>query len=166
MAYPKIFNTMFVSMVRASEASGRMSEMLDVLSGYLNAEAETRKQVKSAMIYPFVMLLMAVAATGSLMFFVLPRFTNIYQSRGAALPKLTQLLVSCSSLLANPLFLAFAVTVCFAGIWAFSIWKKTGNGRKVIDWIKLNTPIFSTMIIDAVMTRSMRILSSMVRLWM
>ncbi|MFZ9024931.1 MAG: type II secretion system F family protein [Anaerohalosphaeraceae bacterium] len=162
MAYPKIFNTMFVSMVRASEASGRMSEMLDVLSGYLNAEAETRKQVKSAMIYPFVMLLMAVAATGSLMFFVLPRFTNIYQSRGAALPKLTQLLVSCSSLLANPLFLAFAVTVCFAGIWAFSIWKKTDNGRKVIDWIKLNTPIFSTMIIDAVMTRSMRILSSMV----
>ncbi|MHC4961659.1 MAG: type II secretion system F family protein, partial [Planctomycetota bacterium] len=155
-------NTMFVSMVRASEASGRMAEMLEVLSGYLNAEAETRKQVKSAMIYPLVMLLMAVAATGSLMFFVLPRFTKIYQARGAALPKLTQVLVSCSSLLANPLFLAFAVTVCFAGYWAFSIWKNTDSGRKIIDWIKLNTPIFSTMIVDAVMTRSMRILSTMV----
>ena len=162
MGYPKIFNTMFVSMVRASEASGRMAEMLEVLSGYLDAEAETRKQVKSAMIYPLVMLLMAVAATGSLMFFVLPRFTRIYQARGAALPKLTQLLVTCSSLLANPLFLAFAVTVCFAGYWAFSIWKHTDSGRKIIDWIKLNTPIFSTMIVDAVMTRSMRILSSMV----
>ena len=161
-SYPRIFNTMFVSMVRASEASGRMAEMLEVLSGYLNAEAETRKQVKSAMIYPLVMLLMAVAATGSLMFFVLPRFTKIYQSRGAALPKLTQLLVSCSSLLANPLFLAFAATACFAGYWAFSIWKHTDSGRKVIDWIKLHTPIFSTMIVDAVMTRSMRILSSMV----
>ena len=162
MGYPKIFNTMFVSMVRASEASGRMAEMLEVLSGYLDAEAETRKQVKSAMIYPLVMLLMAVAATGSLMFFVLPRFTKIYQARGAALPKLTQVLVTCSSLLANPLFLAFAVTVCFAGYWAFSIWKHTDSGRKIIDWIKLNTPIFSTMIVDAVMTRSMRILSSMV----
>ena len=162
MGYPKIFNTMFVSMVRASEASGRMAEMLEVLSGYLDAEAETRKQVKSAMIYPLVMLLMAVAATGSLMFFVLPRFTRIYQARGAALPKLTQVLVSCSSLLANPLFLAFAVTVCFAGYWAFSVWKKTDSGCKMIDWIKLHTPIFSTMIIDAVMTRSMRILSSMV----
>ena len=160
--YPKIFNTMFVSMVRASEASGRMAEMLEVLSGYLNAEAETRKQVKSAMIYPLVMLLMAVAATGSLMFFVLPRFTKIYQARGAALPKITQVLVTCSSLLANPLFLAFAVTVCFAGYWAFSIWKHTDSGRKIIDWIKLNTPIFSTMIVDAVMTRSMRILSTMV----
>ena len=162
MGYPKIFNTMFVSMVRASEASGRMAEMLEVLSGYLDAEAETRKQVKSAMIYPLVMLLMAVAATGSLMFFVLPRFTRIYQARGAALPKLTQLLVTCSSLLANPLFLAFAVTVCFAGYWVFSVWKHTDSGRKIIDWIKLNTPIFSTMIVDAVMTRSMRILSSMV----
>ncbi|OQY05275.1 MAG: hypothetical protein B6I25_05870 [Planctomycetales bacterium 4572_13] len=70
MAYPKIFNTMFVSMVRASEVSGRMSEMLEVLSGYLSAEAETRKQVKSAMIYPLVMLLMAVAATGSLIWLI------------------------------------------------------------------------------------------------
>jgi type IV pilus assembly protein PilC len=160
--YPKIFNSMFVSMVRASEASGKMAEMLEVLSGYLDAEAETRKQVKSAMIYPLVMLLMAVAATGSLMFFVLPRFTRIYQARGAALPKLTQVLVSCSSLLANPLFLAFAVTGCFSGYWAYSVWKKTDSGCKMIDWIKLHTPIFSTMIIDAVMTRSMRILSSMV----
>lgn len=160
--YPRIFNTMFVSMVRASEASGKMAEMLEVLSGYLNAEAETRKQVKSAMIYPLVMLLMAVAATGSLMFFVLPRFTKIYNARGAALPKLTQVLVSCSSLLANPLFLAFAVTVCFAGYWAFSVWKHTYSGRKIIDWVKLHTPIFSTMMVDAIMTRNMRILSTMV----
>lgn len=162
MGYPKIFNAMFISMVRASEASGRLAEMLEVLSGYLTAEAETRKQVKSAMIYPLVMLLMAVAATGSLMFFVLPRFTSIYQSRGAALPKLTQVLVTCSSLLANPLFLAFAVTVCFAGYWAFSVWKYTDNGRRIIDWIKLHAPIFGTMMIDTVMTRSMRILSTMV----
>jgi type IV pilus assembly protein PilC len=162
MNYPKIFDAMYISMVRASEASGKMSEMLEVLSGYLNAEAETRKQVKSAMIYPLVMLLMAVAATGSLMFFVLPRFTKIYQARGAALPKLTQLLVACSSLLANPLFLAFAVTVCIVGYWAYSIWRQTENGFRVVDWIKLRTPVFSTMIIDSIMTRNMRILSSMV----
>ena len=162
MAYPRIFNTMFVSMVKASEASGRMAEMLEVLSSYLNAEAETRKQVKSAMIYPLVMLLMAVAATGSLMFFVLPRFTKIYQARGAALPKLTQVLVNCSSLLANPTFLAFAMTAGIAGYWFFSTWKHTESGRKVIDWAKVHTPIFGTMFTDAIMTRSMRILSTMV----
>lgn len=160
--YPRIFNAMFVSMVKASEHSGKMTHMLDVLSGYLNADAETRKQVKSAMIYPLVMLLMAVAATGSLMFFVLPRFTKIYESRGAALPKLTQILVNCSSLLANPTFLAFAVSVAALGFWGFSIWRKTESGHKTIDWFKLKIPILGTMYVDSVMTRSTRILSTMV----
>jgi len=160
--YPRIFNTMFVSMVKASEASGKMTHMLEVLSGYLNADAETRKQVKSAMIYPVVMLLMAVAATGSLMFFVLPRFTKIYQSRGAALPKLTQVLVNCSSLLGDPVFLAFAVSAGVLGFFGLSAWKKTESGRRAIDWIKLKIPILSTMYVDSVMTRSTRILSTMV----
>ena len=70
--YPRVFNSMFISMVRASEASGRMAEMLTVLSGYLNFESETRKRIKGALTYPFIMALMAVAATGTLMFFVLP----------------------------------------------------------------------------------------------
>jgi type IV pilus assembly protein PilC len=160
--YPRIFNTMFVSMVKTSEASGRMSNMLDVLSGYLNAEAETRKQVKSAMIYPLVMLLMAVAATGSLMFFVLPRFTRIYESRGAALPGLTRVLVTCSSQLADPVFMASIVTAGVLGFLGLNAWKKTPTGQKAIDWIKVHTPIFGTMFIDAVLTRSMRIMATMV----
>jgi type IV pilus assembly protein PilC len=160
--YPRIFNMMFVSMVKTSEASGRMPQMLDVLSGYLNAEAETRKQVKSAMIYPLVMLLMAIAATGSLMFFVLPRFTRIYESRGAALPGLTRVLVECSSLLANPVFMASIVTVGVLGFLALNAWKKTPVGQKTMDWIKVHTPIFGTMFIDAVLTRSMRIMATMV----
>ncbi|MEN6309062.1 MAG: type II secretion system F family protein [Anaerohalosphaeraceae bacterium] len=159
---PRIFNTMFVSMVKASEASGRMSHMLDVLSGYLNADADTRKQVKSAMIYPIIMLLMAVAATGSLMFFVLPRFTRIYESRGAALPMLTQVLVKFSSLLADPMFLATAITFGIIAFFGFSAWKKTPAGQKIIDWIMIRTPIFGTMFVDAVLTRSMRILATMV----
>ena len=161
-SYPRIFNNMFVSMVKASEASGKMSHMLDVLSGYLNADADTRKQVKSAMIYPLIMLLMAVAATGSLMFFVLPRFTKIYQSRGAALPKLTQVLVDCSNLVGNPVFLAFAVTAGVLGFWGLNMWKRTESGKIALGWVKLKIPIFGTMFVDAVMTRSMRILSTMV----
>ena len=161
-SYPRIFNNMFVSMVKASEASGKMSHMLDVLSGYLNADADTRKQVKSAMIYPLIMLLMAVAATGSLMFFVLPRFTKIYESRGSALPKLTQVLVDCSNLVGNPVFLAFAATVGIFGFWGLTLWKRTENGKMSLGWVKVHLPIFGTMFIDAVMTRSMRILATMV----
>ncbi|MEJ5259423.1 MAG: type II secretion system F family protein [Anaerohalosphaeraceae bacterium] len=160
--YPKIFSTMFISMVRASEVSGRMAEMLRVLSGYLTADAETKKQVKSAMIYPVVMLLMAVAATGSLMFFVLPRFTRIYEARGTALPKLTQILVDFSALLGNPTFLASMMTMLIVGGFAFSAWKQTLTGRKALDWMKVHLPIFGGMYIDTVLTRSMRVLATMV----
>ena len=160
--YPKIFNSMYVSMVKASEASGNMAHMLEILSGYLNADAETRKQVKGAMIYPFVMLMMAVAATGSLMFFVLPRFTRIYESRGAALPKLTQALVSFSGMLGDIRIMAPAVTVMIALGVAFYFWRRTISGQKVLDWIIVHTPIFGTMFIDAVLTRSMRIMATMV----
>lgn len=160
--YPKIFSTMFISMVRASEVSGKMAEMLRVLSGYLTADAETKKQVKSAMIYPIVMLLMAVAATGSLMFFVLPRFTRIYEARGTALPKLTQILVDFSALLGSPTFLASAATLLTVGGFALSVWKQTLSGRKALDWMKVHLPVFGGMYVDTVLTRSMRILATMV----
>ncbi|MCK4999300.1 MAG: type II secretion system F family protein [Anaerohalosphaera sp.] len=160
--YPKIFDTMFLSVVKASEASGRMPEMLEVLSGYLGADAETRKQVKSAMVYPIIMLLMAVSATGSLMFFVLPRFAKIYESKGAALPKLTQILLGCSSLLGNEMVLAALFTVIIGAFFFFRSWKETLNGQKVLDWAKVHTPIFGTMFIDSVLTRNMRIMATMV----
>lgn len=160
--YPKIFSSMYISMVKASEASGRMAQMLEVLAGYLNSDAETRKQIKGAMIYPMVMLLTAIGATGSLMFFVLPRFSKIYESRGAALPMLTQVLVNFSTLLSDPMFFAIAVTTCVMSVFAFSVWNKTPSGQKTIDWMKINTPVFKIMFIDAVLTRSMRILATMV----
>jgi len=160
--YPKVFNSMFTSMVKASEASGKMAHMLEILSGYLDADAETRKQIKGALIYPFIMLLMASAATGSLMFFILPKFTRIYETRGAALPKLTQVLVSFSQMLGDVQIMATIITTLTALIVGVHFWYRTTNGQKVLDWMKVHTPIFGTMFVDAVLTRSMRIMATMV----
>jgi type IV pilus assembly protein PilC len=160
--YPKVFNTMFISMVKASEASGRMAEMLNVLSGYLNFESETRKRIKGAMTYPFIMALMAVAATGTLMFFVLPRFMGIYESRGAALPKLTQILVGFSKILGNFKIMTGVLTVAIFAAVGLYYWAGTLTGRRVIDFIKIRTPVLGTMFVDTVVTRSMRIMATMV----
>ena len=160
--YSKVFNTMFISMVRASEASGRMAEMLDVLSGYLNFESENRKRIKGALTYPFIMALMAVAATGTLMFFVLPRFMRIYESRGAALPKLTQILVSFSKILGNLQIMAGVFTVAIFVSIGLYYWTGTLSGRRVIDFIKIRTPVLGTMFVDTVVTRSMRIMATMI----
>jgi type IV pilus assembly protein PilC len=161
-SYPRIFSTMFISMVKASEASGKMAEMLSVLSGYLNFESETRKRIKGALTYPFIMALMAVAATGTLMFFVLPRFMGIYEARGAALPKLTQVLVRFSRLLGNFEFMTGAVTVVILAGAGLYWWVRSVSGRRVIDYIKIHTPVIGTMFIDTVVTRSMRIMATMV----
>ncbi len=160
--YPRVFDAMFISMVRASEASGRMAEMLNVLSGYLDFEAETRKRIKGALTYPFIMALMAVAATGTLMFFVLPRFMGIYEARGAALPKLTQVLVSFSMMLGNLRVMTGIFTVGVFASMGLYRWARTLTGRRVIDFIKIHTPVVGTMFIDTVVTRSMRILATMI----
>ena len=160
--YPKVFNPMFISMVKASEASGKMAEMLNVLSGYLNFEAETRKRIKGALTYPFIMAIMAVVATATLMFFVLPRFMKIYEARGASLPKITQILVSASSILGDFQVMTVVVTVAILGSMALYYWAGTLTGRRVIDFIKIRTPVLGTMFIDMVVTRSMRIMATMV----
>ncbi len=160
--YPCTFNTMFISMVRASEASGRMVEMLAVLTHYQTFEADTRKQIRSAMTYPFIMVLMAIAATGTLMFFVLPRFMRIYAARGAALPKLTQVLVGVSQILGNGEAMASIVTTVIfvgAGLW---YWSHTVRGRRTLDGVKIHIPVVGAMFVDMVVTRSMRIMATMV----
>ena len=160
--YPRIFSSMFISMVKASEASGKMVEMLKVVSGYLNFESETRKRIKGALTYPFVMALMAVAATGTLMFFVLPRFMRIYESKGAALPKITRVLVGFSRILGDFQKMTGIVTVLvLAGVGLY-YFAGTVTGRRVIDFIKIYTPIVGTMFVDLVVARSMRIMATMV----
>lgn len=161
-SYPGTFNSMFISMVRASEASGRMVEMLTVLTGYLTFEADTRKQIRSALTYPLVMVLMAIAATGTLMFFVLPRFMRIYAARGAALPKLTQVLVGVSKILGNFEAMTGIITTIIILGSLFWYWIRTPGGRRVFDGIKIHMPILGTMFVDMVITRSMRIMATMV----
>ncbi len=160
--YPHIFNTMFISMVRASEASGRMVEMLTVLTGYLNFEVETRKRILGALTYPIIMVLMAIAATGTLMFFVLPRFMRIYESRGAALPKLTQGLVQFSKILGSAEIMTGIITGLIVLGVALYYWAHTVSGRRAVDACKIHTPVIGTMFIDMVITRSMRIMATMV----
>jgi type IV pilus assembly protein PilC len=160
--YPKVFNSMYISMIKASEASGKMVEMLKVLSDYLSFEMENRKRVKGALIYPLIMTLLAIMATVTLMFFVLPRFIKIYEAKEAALPWITQVLISVSNIMRN--FQVMTVIMTFGILASVGIyyWAATKRGRRTIDFVKINTPLFGTMFTDMVVTRSMRIMATMV----
>jgi len=106
--------------------------------------------------------LMAVAATGTLMFFVLPRFMKIYEAKGASLPKLTRILVGFSGILGNFQAMTGIVTGLIVVGTALYYWRRTSSGRQVIDYIKIHTPVVGTMFVDMVVTRSMRIMATMV----
>jgi len=152
---------MFISMVRASEASGKMSEMLRIVSSYLEFEYETRKRIKGALTYPVIMVLIAILATGMLMFFVLPRFIKIYESRSAALPKLTQVLVDLSNMMRDFRVMSVALAAGVVAALVFYNWAVTQTGRRTLDYIKIRIPVFGTMFVDMIITRSMRIMATM-----
>jgi type IV pilus assembly protein PilC len=139
-----------------------MTEMLRVLSGYLEFESEIRKRIKGALTYPFVMAMMAVAATGTLMFFVLPRFMKIYDSKGVALPKLTQVLVNISRILGDFQMMTTILTTVILVSMGLYYFAGTVTGRRVIDFVKIYTPVLGVMFVDMLTTRNMRIMATMV----
>ena len=84
--YPKLFDRTYVSLVKASEATGAMGEMLDRVATYLRKEVETRGKVRAAMAYPMVMMVMALGVTIFLLTYILPKFTPLFAARGASCP--------------------------------------------------------------------------------
>ncbi len=162
-AFPRVFTPMFVGMIEASEASGRMPEVLTILQRYIEDEVATRKQVKGALIYPAIMIVMAILATTTLLFFVLPKFTKIYESRGHALPKLTQILIGFGRLVTDLKSASLILTVLMVIAGAVFYILSTPWGKRAIDYLKIHTPLLGTMFVDTIMTRSTRIMATMLK---
>lgn len=158
--YPRAFPPVMIALLRASEASGTMSTMLNRIATYLTKEHLTAKQVKGALIYPAFMILMCISVTVFLLTVVLPRFAEIYSKRGAALPAPTQFLMTASDMMIVywP-FWVFGSIVIGAGL---IHWQRTATGRVQIDWLKLNIPIFSNIFNKLYLTRSCQTIGTMI----
>ena len=158
--YPKLFNDLYVALMRASETSGSMGLMLERVAEYMAAERDTRKAVKGAMIYPFCMLTFCVVVVIGLMVFVLPRFEKIYANKGEALPVPTRVLMAISHALVGywPLFVAGTAGLA---IWAV-LYFRSEAGRDVMDKIKISIPPVGGMYRKACMARMLRTMATMV----
>jgi type IV pilus assembly protein PilC len=159
-AYPKLFNEQFVSMIRASEASGTMGMMLQRSAQYMMQDRETRKQVKGAMVYPISMLSFCVVVVVMLLAFVMPRFEKIYAGKGKALPVPTQVLMSISGVITGYwMILLIGLGAVVGGLVAFL---RTPTGRQSMDWVKINMPMFGGMYRKGCIARSLRTMSTMI----
>ncbi len=159
--YPKIFQKLYVSMVRAGETGGVLDEVLERLATFLEKQAKLQGQVKSAMVYPLVVLVIATAIFFFLLTFVLPIFDTMFKSMNAELPAFTQMLINMSVLVRTqgPIVV---LSMVGAG-WGFKRFIETKPGRKWLDGMMLKLPIFGPLTRKAAVARFTRTLGTLLR---
>ncbi|MFH1924237.1 MAG: type II secretion system F family protein [Planctomycetota bacterium] len=157
--HPKLFDKTYVSLVKASEATGSLGPMLERIAGYLRKEVETRGKVRAAMAYPTVMMFMAVGVTIFLLTYILPKFTPLFKSKGTDLPKPTLWMMSISDVMLG--YWYFWVAGLVLAIAGYLFAKRTEQGRRFFDLVKIHLPILGPMFRKVILSRSIRTLGTM-----
>jgi type IV pilus assembly protein PilC len=157
--YPRVFPSLMVTLLEASEASGKMSMMLGRIAEYLGKERRTARQIKGALTYPGVMVTLAVTVTVFLVTWVLPRFARIYESREAALPALTKFVLGVSNFMIERWYVVAASAAAVIG--AYILTRITKRGRRAMDWCKLRFPVLGAMFSRYYLTRATRTLGTL-----
>jgi type IV pilus assembly protein PilC len=137
--HPKVFSTLFVAMTRAGEAGGVLEDALMRVADQLQKDASLRRQIRSAMVYPALVIFFAVGVLMALVAFLVPVFVGVFKQFGGELPALTQVSVTLSHLVVGYWWLMFLVAG--ASIAAFIKWKKTTWGRRQWDHFRLRVPM-------------------------
>lgn len=157
--HPKVFDSVYVSLVRASESTGSLGKMLDRIGTYLRKELELRGKVRAAMAYPMVMITIAVAVTIFLVTWVVPRFTPLFQRKGVRLPTTTQWLVWLSESMTQHWYLWIAGTIGLLVGAVFAL--RSPVGRQAWHYTKLHLPIVGPLFRKVALSRSIRTLGNM-----
>ena len=154
--YPKTFDKLYVNMVKAGEAGGVLDLVLTRLAQFQEKSIRTIKKVKSAMIYPSVIMFVAVSIVTLLMMVVVPQFESIFEQmlRGAPLPGPTQVVVDISDLFSsNPILVLGGMAGLIVGV---LLLKKTKQGAKAFDWLGLNVPVVKEVVSKSNVSRITR----------
>lgn len=159
--HKKVFSSLFINMVRAGESSGMLDEILDRLATYLEKTSALQKKIKAALVYPAAVTAMAFGITVFLLIKVIPVFSDIYAGFGAKMPAPTQIVINISNFLRRYFYVA--VIVLGAAGFLFSKYTKTEKGKKWLDRLKLNVPIFGSLMRKVVVGKFTRTLSTLIK---
>src|SRR5438093_1366484 len=159
--HPKVFNKLYVCMVAAGERGGLLAEILARLATYLENTAKLRKKVKSAMMYPTAVTIVAIGITIFLLVKVVPVFGEVYKSFGSKLPGPTQFLINISNLVKE--YLIYLMGLAIGLGYAWFAWIKTKKGREFWDRTRIRLPIFGSIAHKICLARFTRTLASLIR---
>jgi type IV pilus assembly protein PilC len=158
--HPKLFNSLYVNMVRASEMSGSFAKMLDRIAAYMNQQMETRRMVIGAAMYPAIIGTLAVFVTVFLLTFVLPRFAKVFSGKEDILPWATKFLLKLSHFMVHQWYFVLA-GIAVLGVMGFMFFK-TEVGRFWADKMKLSIPILRTMFRSMYISRSLQTMGQLI----
>jgi len=159
--HPKAFNRLYISMVAAGEKGGLLAEILARLATYLENSDRLRKKVKTAMMYPSAVTIVAICITTFLLVKVIPTFKEIYAGFGAQLPGPTQIMIDLSDLVKQYLLLLIAGAVLL--VWGWFYFIKTKPGREFWDARRIKLPVFGVIAHKICLARFTRTLASLIR---
>ena len=158
--HPEVFSMFYVSMVKAGEASGKLSGSLNYLADYLEREQDLNAKTQGALVYPFAILSLSILVIGAMIYMVIPQLKGVLEDSGAQIPDLTRtILVAADSVRANgPFILTFLVVVIIAGLKYY----RTEKGKNVIDSFLLKVPIIGMFLKTSYLSRISRNLSTLI----
>src|SRR5581483_8214933 len=159
--HPNVFSRLYIAMIEAGEASGTLDRVLDRVAVQIEKDTTIKRRVKSAMVYPVVVLTFASLVLAGLLMFIVPVFTKIFAQLNGELPTLTQWVVRASDLLRHRWFIIFPLLIF--GVWGVLRAKKTERGRQVWDRVKLRIPMkIGDVVLKVTMARFSRTLATLV----
>ena len=157
--HPKIFSDLYVSLVAAGEMGGMLDTILNRLANYIEKAEKLKSKVKSAMVYPSVVLIISIIVIAVLLIFVIPVFQEMFEGLGGELPALTQAVVDMSEFLRHNIIYILAVIV--AVYFAFTKFKSTEKGRVVVDKTLLGLPVLGVLLKKSAVANFTRTLETM-----
>ncbi len=158
--HPHVFDSLYVNMIRAGEAGGILDVILKRLSAYMEKMVKLKSSIKSALIYPAVVISVAITAVFILLWKVIPTFASLFEGLGADLPVPTKIVIAVSKFLQH--FGLLIVILVALGIYGVKKWYQTENGKKVLDNLMLKIPVIGMLIAKITIARITKTLSTLV----
>ncbi len=152
--HPKIFSTLYCAMVRTGEIAGNLKEVLMTLAAYLEKASNLQRRIRSAMVYPVVVVVIAIMITAALIIKVVPTFEEIFRTLGGELPLATKVLLLISTICRK--YFIFALAAIGLAIFGLKKYIDTPGGRKQFDRKKLWLPVFGSLIRKVAIARFSR----------
>ena len=157
--HPKAFDPLFTNMMAAGEAGGILDTILKRLATYIEKNVKLKGQVKSAMMYPVAVIVIATVVVGAILWKVIPTFAALFEGLGATLPAPTRFVIFLSNQLVT--FMPFLILGAVAVTFLFRRFYGTDSGRRVVDSLALKTPVLGNILRKIAVARFCRTLSTL-----